>query len=182
MAFIDAAPFDTARPFDPYRNEAFGLALSALMPLAAAFLMAGLVAFLDAEVLAPLYAKASIAPFYLALFPLWGAAHWFAAREGAAGHDAANWILGLIAWGLVYPFLHGTFDAFWLGWANVFSLVLVAAVSLRLAPVSRPALFLVLPSLVWIALAAIPGYVLVTNGWSPGFAVTLAAMGESDGD
>ena len=52
-------------------------------------------------------------------FRLWGAAHWFAAREGAAGHRAAHWVLALIGWGLVYPFLPGVLDAFWLSWANV---------------------------------------------------------------
>src|SRR5688572_2763141 len=123
MAFIDATGFDTTRPLDPYRNEVIGLGLSALLPLAAAFAMAGLVSFLDAAAWAPLYSGAGIGALYFALFPLWGAAHWFSAREGEAGHDAARWVMGLIAWGLVYPFLHGTLDAFWLGWANVFSLV-----------------------------------------------------------
>ena len=56
-------------------------------------------------------------------------------------------MLALIGWGLVYPFLPGMLDAFWLGWANIVSLLLIAATALHLAPVSRPAMLLVLPSL-----------------------------------
>jgi hypothetical protein len=111
-----------------------------------------------------------------------GTAHWLASREGEAGHRAAAWVQALIGWGLVYPLASGLADPCWLGWLNIASLILIAATAIRLAKVSRPALLLVLPSLVWVALAAIPGYVLLTNGWSPGFAVTVAALGNSDGD
>ena len=182
MAFLDAAHYDPPIALDPYRNEGLGLALSALLPLAAAFAMGGLVAFLGLADAAPLYSDPSKALFFVPLFATWGAAHWFAAREGAAGHRAANWVLALIGWGLVYPFLPGVLDAFWLSWTNVFSLLLIGATALHLAPVSRTAMLLVLPSLLWVAFAAIPGYVLLTNGWSPGFAVTVAAMGETDSD
>jgi hypothetical protein len=182
MAFLDADRFDPPGALDPYRNEVLGLLLSALLPLAAVFAIAGLVAFLGLAGVAPHYADPVLALFFVPLFPLWGAAHWFAAREGEAGHAAANWVQALIALGLVYPFLYGTLDAFWLGWANILWLILTGAAALRLARVSRPALLLVLPSLAWVALAAIPGYVLLTSGWSPGFAVTVAALGESASD
>src|SRR5688572_16503210 len=102
MSLIDTARIVRPNVLDPYRNEALGLVLSAMMPLAAAFAMSGFVAFFDLEGVA-LYGKAGIAPLYMMLFPLWGAAHWFAAREGDAGHRAAHWVLGLIGWGLVYP-------------------------------------------------------------------------------
>lgn len=180
MAFLDAHYEPPA--LDPDRNETFGLILSALLPLAAVFTVAGLVAFLGLGGAVRLYSDPISALLFVPLFPLWGAAHWFAAREGAPGRVASRWVLALIGLGLVYPFIHGMADAFWLGWANIFWLILIAATALRLAQVSRPALMLVLPSLAWVALAAIPGYVLVTNGWSPGFAVTVAALGESDSD
>lgn len=182
MSLIDTARFDHPHALDPYRNEVLGLVLSALLPLAAAFAMSGMVAFLAIGEVAPLYGKAGVAPLYMMLFPLWGAAHWLAAREGEAGHRAARWVLALIGWGLVYPFLQGVLDPFLMGMANMVSFGLVVATAIRLAPVSRPAMALVLPSLVWVALAAIPGYVLVTNGWSPGFAVTVAALGKGDGE
>jgi tryptophan-rich sensory protein len=91
-------------------------------------------------------------------------------------------VLGLIAWGLVYPFLPALTDPFWLSGLTLVWLLLVAATALRLARVSRPALLLVLPSFLWVALAAIPGYVLLTNGWSPGFAVTVGALDGTGGD
>ena len=182
MAFLDATHYEPPVVLDPYRNEVLGLALSALLPLAAVFAMGGLVDFLGLGAIAPLYADPMSALLFIPLFPMWGAAHWLAAREGAAGHSAANWVLALMGWGLVYPFFPGLFDAFWLSWVNVFSLLLIGATALRLAPVSKPAMLLVLPSLLWVAFAAIPGYVLLTNGWSPGFAVTVAALGETDSD
>ena len=181
MAFIDVH-YDTPAALDPDRNAVLGLTLSAFLPLAAVFAVAGLVAFLGLGDSVRLYSDPVMALLFVPLFPLWGAAHWFAAREGEAGRVAARWVLALIGFGLVYPFIHGMADAFWLGWADIVWLILIAATALRLAPVSRPALMLVLPSLAWVALAAIPGYVLLTNGWSPGFAVTVAALGESDSD
>lgn len=181
MAFIDVH-YETPAALDPDRNEVLGLLLSAFLPIAAVFAVAGLVAFLGLDGSVRLYSDPVMALLFAPLFPLWGAAHWFAAREGDAGRAAARWVLALIGFGLIYPFVHGMADAFWLGWANILWLILIAATALRLAPVSRSALMLVLPSLAWVALAAIPGYVLLTNGWSPGFAVTVAALGESDSD
>ena len=181
MAFMDVH-YETPAALDPDRNEVFGLTLSILLPLAAVFMVAGLVAFAGLGGTIRLYSDPMLALFFVPLFPLWGAAHWFASREGDAGRVASRWVLALMGFGLVYPFAYGVADSFWLGWANILWLILIAATALRLAPVSRPALMLVLPSLAWVALAAIPGYVLLTNGWSPGFAVTVAALGESDSD
>jgi len=182
MAFIDASHLDTPAALDPYRNEVLGLAISALLPLAAVFAVAGFVAFLGLGSAAPLYADPAQAILFVPLFPMWGVAHWLAAREGEAGHRAASWVLALMGWGLVYPFLPALLDPFLMGWADIASLILIAATAIRLAKVSRPALLLVLPSLAWVALAAIPVYVLLTNGWSPRFAVTVAALGENSGD
>lgn len=181
MAFIDVH-YDPPAALDPDRNEVLGLALSALLPVAAVFAVAGLVAFFGLGSVARHYSDPMMALLFVPLFPLWGAAHWFAAREGEAGRIAARWVLALMGFGLVYPFLYGTLDSFWLGWTNIAWLILIAATALRLAQVSRPALMLVLPSLAWVALAAIPGYVLLTNGWSPGFAVTVGALGETSSD
>jgi hypothetical protein len=182
MAFLDASQLETPAALDPYRNEALGLAISALMPLAAVFTMAGLVAFLGLGHAIPLYSDPMKASVFAALFPMWGVAHWLAAREGEAGHRASAWVLALIGGGLIYPFLSVVLDDFLRVWANIAAVMLIAATAIRLARVSRIATILVLPSLVWVVLAAIPGYVLLTNGWSPGFAVTVAALGESDGE
>lgn len=181
MAFIDAH-FEPPAALNPDRNEALGLTLSAVLPVVAVAAVAGLVALFGIGDSVRLYSDPLSALLFVPLFPLWGAAHWFAAREGEAGRVASRWVLGLIGFGLVYPFIYGMADAFWLGWANIAWLILIAATALRLAPVSQPALLLVLPSLAWVALAAIPGYVLLTNGWSPGFAVTVGALSGSDSD
>jgi hypothetical protein len=180
MVFLDAGHLETPAALDPYRNEALGLVISALLPLAAVFAMAGLVAFLGLGRAAPLYSDPMKAALFAALFPMWGVAHWLAAREGEAGHRAAAWVLALIGGGLIYPFLPIVLDPFLTGWANIVAVLVIAATAIRLARVSQAAMLLVLPSLAWVALAAIPGYVLLTNGWSPGFAVTVAALNESD--
>lgn len=178
MAFIDVHYEARAALYQD--REATGLLFSAFVTLAAALAVAGLVAFSGVGANVRLYSDPTMAMLFMPLFPLWGAAHWLAAREGEKGRIAARWVLALIGFGLVYPFIYAMSDAFWLGWANIAWLILIAATALRLAQVSRPALLLVLPSLAWVALAAIPGYVLLTNGWSPGFAVTVAALGERD--
>jgi hypothetical protein len=175
MAFPDATHLEPPAALDPYCNETLGLALSALLPLAAVFAMAGLVAFAGLGDAVPLYSEPMKAGFFAALFPMWGVAHWLAAREGEAGHRAAMWVLALIGGGLIYPFLPVVLDDVLMGWANIAAVLLIAATAIRLARVSRPALLLVLPALLWIVAAAIPGYVLLTDGWSPGFAVTAAA-------
>lgn len=182
MAFLDAGHLETPSALDPYRNEALGVAISALLPLAAVFAMAGFVAYLGIGSAVPLYSDPMKAAVFAALFPLWGVAHWLAAREGEAGHRAAAWVLAIIGGGLLYPFLAVVLDDFLMGWANIVGVIVIGATAIRLARVSRIAAILVLPSLAWVALAAIPGYVLLTNGWSPGFAVTVAALGESDGE
>ena len=55
MAFLDAATTNPPSPSIPIGTKVLGLALSALLPLAAAFAMAGLVAFLGLGDAAPLY-------------------------------------------------------------------------------------------------------------------------------
>lgn len=180
MAFIDVPRLETERTRDAAIGEAGGLALSALLPLVAATAVSLMAAVAGLGETIPLLAEPVAMLFYLPLFALWGAAHWLASRAGGIG--ASRWVLAVIGWGLVYPFLPAVADAFWLGWINLFSLLLVGTAALKVAPVSRVALLLMVPSLVWVALAAIPGYVLVTNGWSPGFAVTIGTLGEGSSD
>lgn len=178
MSFLDAAHADLTA-FDPHRNEVLGLGVSAAMPLAAAFAVAGICAGFGLSSIAPLYADPLAHwPAALMFFPqfvLWGAAHYLASRADAGG-VASRWVLALIGWGLLTPFLPGVLDPFWMGWASVFTFALAGLTALHVGQVSRLGSMLILPSLVWAAAGAIPGYVFLTNGWSPGFAVAAGTV------
>jgi hypothetical protein len=160
-------------------NDAAGLLLSAFVPLILACAAMGAALALGADEAVGVEARFAgdwLPALYLMLFPMWGAAWWFCHREGAGGEAAASWTAALIAWGLCYPFLASVLDPFFLAIANLASLLLISATAIRVAPVSRIGLTLILPSLLWVALAALPGYVLLTSGWSPGFAITIKAL------
>jgi hypothetical protein len=162
-----------------HHHDAAGLLLSAFVPLVLAFSAMGAALAFGADEAAGVDARFAgdwLPALYLMLFPMWGAAWWFCRREGTTGGAAACWTAVLIAWGLCYPFLASVLDPFFLAIANLASVLLISATAVRVAPVSRIGLTLILPSLLWVALAALPGYVLLTSGWSPGFAITIKAL------
>lgn len=170
MSMLDTAHESGGFALDPNRPDAAGLVLSTLVPL---------VLVMTASLAVGRHGLPGdnwiSAIGFLPLFPMWGAARWIAWQQGEAGRHASHWVLALIGWGVLYPLASVTLDPFLMGWVNMLGLFLAAVATARLWPVSKGAMLLVLPTIVWLALAAIPAYLLVTGGWSPGFAVTVAA-------
>ncbi len=184
MAFLDtsadAAPF----PLDPDRNDAVGVAVSAVVPFAAAGVVQAMLAtagsvggFAQAGLLIPDW----LGPLaWLLMFPAFGVARWAAARSGDEGRAAGWWVVALIGWLLVLPVVAPTLDPFFVGWANLASLLLMVCAVARVAAVSRVAAAFMLPGLGLVTLGALPGYVLLTGGWTPGLAVTIGLTGSGD--
>jgi hypothetical protein len=109
----------------------------------------------------------------LMLAPCLGMARWAAWQAGRKGRAASWWIVALMAATLGDPFAGLVLDSFLADWLQLCLLVLAGATALRVSAVSRAALVGLLPSLLVLVLAAIPGYVALTGGWSPGLAITV---------
>ncbi len=183
MSLIDTAGFSEPSALNPNRNDAVGLSLSVLLPLAAVVVMqafgatAGVPPAMLHYAILPVALPEPIAtmlPFML--FPLWGMARWAAWQSGRAGQAASWWVVALMGAMIVYPYVALGLDGFLLNWLDLFMLLLAGAAAMHVGPVSRPALACMLPSLLVLTLAAIPGYVALTGGWSPGLAITVALV------
>ena len=114
MAFLDVH-YETPAALDPDRNEVLGLALSALLPLAAVFAVAGLVAFLGLGDTVRSIPIRSRALFFVAALSALGRGPLVRRARRRGGPHRRAWVLALIGWGLVYPFIYGMADSFWLG-------------------------------------------------------------------
>jgi hypothetical protein len=180
MSYVQTAARAHALPLDPNRNDTFGLAASVFLA------MAGLVAVQAGAGLAgitPLmlaHARvAGLLPVSLAhllpllLFPCLGMARWAAWQAGRRGRAASWWIVALMGATLGYPFAGLVLDSYLMNWMQLALLLLAGATALRVSAVSRAALIGLLPSLLVLVVAAIPGYVALTGGWSPGLAITV---------
>jgi hypothetical protein len=185
MAYLDTAPIPPAIALDPNRNDAVGLALSAVLPLAGVMILGGygqslglprLEVWPELPLAMPDWAGALV---ILMLFPLIGVARWAAAQEGERGRRASWWAVGLIGWLLVYPVAASGLDPFFVGWLDLATLLIAVAATARIGAVSAAALLWMLPVVGVLGLVAVQGYVFLTNGWSPGFAVT-AMLADSE--
>ena len=174
---------ETAEPIalDPNRNDAAGLALSVFLPVL------GLVCVQAIGGAAGVYAGGyPTLPFALPtsvanllpilMFPLWGIARWAAFQNGARGRAASWWVVGLMGVMLAYPYVTLGLDGFLTNWLDLGVLILAVAATVRVATVSRSGLLCMMPPLLILAAAAIPGYVVVTGGWSPGLAITVGLV------
>lgn len=180
MAFLDHADVPPAIALNPNRNDAVGIALSAVLPLAGVVILGGygqafglprLEAWPTLPFAIPDWASALL---ILMLFPTIGVARWAAAQEGERGRRASWWAVALLVWLLIYPLAAATLDPFFVGWLDLATLLIAVAATARIGAVSTVALVWMLPAVGLLGLAAIQGYVFLTNGWSPGFAVTAA--------
>ena len=180
MAFLDNADIPPVLALDPNRNDAVGMALSAVLPLAGVVILGGygqslglprLEAWPTLPLMIPEWAASLLV---LMLFPMIGVARWAVAQEGGRGRRASWWAVGLIVWLLAYPLVAAGLDSFFVGWLDLATLLIAVAATARIGAVSTTALVWMLPAVGVLGLAAIQGYVFLTNGWSPGFAVTAA--------
>jgi len=99
-----------------------------------------------------------VGAIWLVIYPMWGAARWYAYQTGLAGRRASFWILGLMLWGLLYPFITSGSNTFVSVACNVISLGLVLAAALRAHAVSKRAFWLIAPSIAWIGFATFLGF------------------------
>jgi hypothetical protein len=180
MSRAQAATISEPLGLDPNRNDVLGLGASVFLATAALVtvqLGAGVAGITPMELaharvpgILPV-ALAHILP--LLLFPCLGMARWAAWQAGRRGRAASWWIVALMAATLGYPFAGLILDSFLMNWLQLGLLILAGATTLRVSAVSRPALVGLLPSLLVLVVAAIPGYVALTGGWSPGLAITV---------
>ncbi|HYD86182.1 MAG TPA: tryptophan-rich sensory protein [Vitreimonas sp.] len=143
------------------RNDKRGLAISAVAPFIAALVVNGVIyaarwnaypAF-DAIRLDPPGWLMSAA--WLVIFPLWGAARWYAYQTGLSGRRASYWIVALMVWSLLYPFLVAGANPGVSAGATLIAFGLALAAAAQARRVSKRAAWLIAPSLLWIGFAAI---------------------------
>jgi hypothetical protein len=180
MSLIETAAFSDVHPLDPNRNDAFGLGTSVLLAVAALVtvqLGATLFAVTPltlAQARVPGMLPPALAHLLpLMLLPCLGMSRWAAWQAGRKGRAASWWNVALMAATLGFPFAGLVLDSFLVDWLQLCLLLLAGATALRVSAVSRPALIGLLPSLLVLVLTAIPGYVALTGGWSPGLAITV---------
>jgi|GEM_PF-1665280 len=163
----------------PNRPNGLGLTMSTLLPIAAMIIVNGML-----SLLAPTYAMPDfpspfgalpswlVAAVWFAIYPMWGAARWYAYQASAKGRVVSWWVVALIGWGIVYPLVLPHLDAFFGTWISVASLFLGLITGIKLARVSKIAFFLVLPSLLWISLSSALSFLSFSQGWAPPFGAT----------
>jgi len=147
------------------RNDRRGLTISILGPLIAATVMNGLVYALGWNSNDAAYEAVPFNPpggfvaiVWLIIFPMWGAARWYAYQTGLAGRRASYWILALIIWALLYPVITSGSNTLISAVSNVASLALVLTAALHTRAVSKRAFWLIAPSIAWIGFATVLGF------------------------
>jgi len=161
----------TAPPAYPWnRNDQLGFGLSVFIPLAAVVAGNALIFTFGWTIGAPEYERLSFSPpgwlvgaIWVVIYPMWGAARWYARQTGLSGRRRSRWVVALIVWGLLYPIIAGLTGVAGSAIANVvsFALVLVAASQVR--GVSKRAFWLMAPSALWIAFATLLGFAALTQ-------------------
>lgn len=156
------------------RQDWFGLALSAVVPLAAFVVIHGLAQINGMAPLffAPLGLPAWMgAALYLASLPLLGAVRWMVADKGASGRRAGWWVVGLTAGSLALPFLAPIVDLLGLTVVSFALFMVGLGAMVRVGRVSPRAALIMVPGLMWMGFGAFLGLSLNAS-WGPPFAVT----------
>lgn len=110
-----------------------------------------------------------IGAIWVVLYIFYGISRWTAATESEQSHHRAWWVVALMLWGLSYPWLSQSFDigyGRYLGWGaymNVASLGLTLIVIARLWPVSKKAVYWLVPSVLWECFAILLGFAALAN-------------------
>lgn len=146
------------------RRDRTGLTLSILIPLVAVVAGNGLLVLTKGLQSAD-YAAVSWSPpgwvigaIWCVVYPLWGAARWKVATSDEIRASRSMWVAALIVWGLCYPVVVSFTGTAGSVVANVFSLVLALIATIRVWPVSRAAVMLLAPSIVWLCIANALGF------------------------
>ncbi|MEZ6022349.1 MAG: tryptophan-rich sensory protein [Hyphomonadaceae bacterium] len=153
------------------RNNGAGFWLSVLAPTAAvaignAIILAAGGLNADPALDAVPYAPPGwfVGLVWLIIYPMWGAARWYARQTGLAGVRRSRWVAALIVWGLLYPIIVAATPTIMDAGVNVVSLALAIIAAWQVRGVSRRAAWLIMPSIFWIAFAAELGFAALANG------------------
>jgi tryptophan-rich sensory protein len=95
----------------------------------------------------------AIGAIWVALFALYGIAHWLLRQRGASGQRAAGLVCAIAVWDLAYPFLTNGFDIRIAAWLNLITVLFTMALLWRVWRDSRAAFVWLLPSLAWVCYA-----------------------------
>lgn len=154
------------KPTFPWnRNDPTGLAWNTLGAFAAVLLANGLYYATGLVESDPAYQAVSFNPpgwvvgvVWLVIYPMWGAARWYARQTGLAGRRNSRWIGALMAWGLLYPLFVSFTGTLGSTICNLIALALVLIAAYFARQVSKRAFWLIAPSILWIAFATTLGF------------------------
>jgi tryptophan-rich sensory protein len=147
------------------RNDSTGFWLSVMLPLVAVLIGNAIIFATGSGSDEPAYDQVPWAPpgwviglIWLVIYPMWGAARWYARQTGLAGVRTSRWVLTLIAWGLVYPIVTSTPNLPVSVLANAASLLLAIVTAWQVRRVSKRAFWLIAPSTLWLGFANALGW------------------------
>ncbi|MES2907211.1 MAG: tryptophan-rich sensory protein [Pseudomonadota bacterium] len=100
----------------------------------------------------------AIGIIWIFLYGLYGLSRWTAATATEDANKRAWAIVALMLWGLSYPWLSQKFDLTWGAYMNVASLLLTLMVAAFIWPVSKKAVYWLLPSMLWESFAVFLGF------------------------
>lgn len=165
----DAHADTTLYPWN--RNDRTGFLISTIGPAVIVILANILYAWAGFNESDPAYEAVSFNPpgwviglVWVIIYPMWGAARWYARQTGLAGRRRSRWIIALMAWGLLYPIATWAIEstAFSAG-ANVFSLLLAFVTAWQVHGVTKRGFWLIAPSLAWLSFATLLGFAALSN-------------------
>lgn len=165
--------------FDPNRNDAWGLVLSAA--LAPAIWVIALGVATQADIAIPAldlsFVPSALSPFiWPVLLAFVGLAHWFAWQSGETGRRISPWLVGLALLAVAYPFIVIIAQPFEKTWFDIGTLLLAIIVAGHTFAASRWAGLVLMPMVLFVAFMASPSIATLFSVWSPGFAVTMAGV------
>jgi tryptophan-rich sensory protein len=165
MAHVAAPP---RHPWN--QNDRLGFALSTFGPLAAVLAGNALIFLSGWNVGGGEYETVPLSPpgrlvgaICVVIYPMWGAARWYAWQTGLSGRRRSRWVAALIVWGLIYLIIAGLTGVTGSAIANVASLALVLVAAWQVRGVSKRAFWLLAPSIAWISFATWLGFAALAN-------------------
>jgi translocator protein len=165
VTLIDANHANASRKPPPWdRRDRTGLTLSIVVPLVAVLVINGVILSTNG-MQNPDYAAVSWDPpgwlvgaIWTVIYPLWGAARWNVSTTDDVRAGRSMWVAALIVWGLCYPVVVSFTGTLGSVIANVFSLLLAIAATIRVWPVSMTAVAMIAPSIIWLCIANALGF------------------------
>jgi len=152
------------------RNDGVGFWLSVILPVIAVLIGNAIIFATGSGNDEPAYYTQPLSPpgwvvgiIWLIIYPMWGAARWYARQTGLAGVRTSRWLLALMVWGLIYPIVTSTPNLPVSVAANFASLALAIMTAWQVRRVSKRAFALIVPSIVWLGFANVLGWMALAS-------------------